>query len=33
MELERDIWRGALVDWISSMVIMTGSAFLIAVLL
>lgn len=29
---ESDILRGALVDWISSMVLVVGSAFLIAVL-
>lgn len=33
MELERDILRGALVDWIGSMVVAFGGVFLIAALL
>lgn len=33
MELERDIWRGALVDWIGSMVLAFGGVFWIATLL
>lgn len=32
MELERDILRGALIDWIGSMVIMAGGVFLIMAL-
>lgn len=32
MELEQDILRGALVDWIGSMVIVVGGAFLIVTL-